>query len=329
MDKIRMAVIGLGNMGKGMSLRTQPRFAEQCELVAASEPRAQTLREIGEQRPGIALYEDWRLMLEREKLDLVYIAVPPSLHRETAEAAMAKGIHVFSEKPLASSLEEAERMRAAAEAAGVVNAVHFSFPQDPAVREMRRLLLEERTVGEIESMELILEFPQWPRAWQQNDWITTRAEGGFLLEVGIHWIHMIQQLFGDIVGVRSQVDYGDGAEASETQAEAELTLADGKRIRLTGRTRGVAEERVSMVIRGRDGVVALENWRQLLAGRDEASLEPVEVAEDEGPLPMLKQVLRRIRGEEAIVYDFADGVKAQAVLEALHDPAYRDGKELR
>ncbi|QJC54554.1 Gfo/Idh/MocA family oxidoreductase [Paenibacillus albicereus] len=323
-----MAVIGLGNMGKGMSLRTQPRFAEECELIAVCEPRAETLREIGEQRPGVALYEDYRDMLEREELDLLYIAVPPSLHRETAEAAMAKGIHVFCEKPLASRLEEAEQMRAAAEAAGVVSAVHFSFPLDPAVREMRRLLLEERRVGEIESMELILEFPQWPRAWQQNDWITTRAEGGFLLEVGIHWIHMIQQLFGDIVRVRSQVAYGDGAESSETEAEAELTLADGKHIRLTGRTHGVAEERVSMVVRGSEGVVALENWRRLLAGRDEASLEPVDVIEDEGPLPLLRQVLRRIRGEEAIVYDFADGVKAQAVLEALHDPAYRDGKDL-
>lgn len=327
MEKIKLAVIGLGNMGRNMIHRLVPRYAGQVELVAICDSSEESLRRESEAVVGTPkLYADYRTLLAETDADLVYIAVPPSMHYEAVKLAFERGIHVFCEKPLANSLEEAKVMVQLAEQTDRLNAVHFSFPLEPAVLKFRELI-EQGVAGDIERADLYLEFPTWPRAWQQNDWIGTRREGGYLLEVGIHWINMIQQTFGPIVAVRSEVEFPTDENLCETVTTAVLRLESGLEIHLSGTDRRESEEeeeRVSLVVQGSGGTVALENWGSLFVGA--AGEEPKKVMEDEDHdgegehLPILGQILRILNGEKGTVYDFRDGYNAQLVLEALRNP---------
>lgn len=320
MTKRRVAVIGLGHMGKHMIHRLIPQFAEQVELAALCDNEEERLHKEAAAAGGSPrLYTDYRGMLDEVELDLVYIAVPPSMHYDVARLAFQKGIHVFCEKPLANSLEEARQLLDLGEQSNLLHAIHFSFPLEPEVLKLKELI-EQQAVGPVQSMNLYLEFPQWPRAWQHNPWITTRHEGGYLLEVGIHWIHMIQQVFGPITQVRSEIDYPEDGRQCESRVSAIMRLHSGIDIHVSGTDHREGEERVSLVVHGETGTLALENWGNLYLGPNENEMSPVPVSEGEGPLPIFKQVLQKLNRKPGQLYDFYDGYNAQVVLEALRKP---------
>ena len=109
-DKIRVAVIGCGYIGKRHAAAA--RASEQAELIAACDidiARAQALA------PGDShAYQDFETLLRQEKPDAVTVATPDHLHVEPTIQALERGCHVFCEKPLAMTLEEARRMTEAA-----------------------------------------------------------------------------------------------------------------------------------------------------------------------------------------------------------------------
>lgn len=320
MNKLKMAVVGLGHMGRVMIHRLLPQYADKIELVALCDSdEASMHKEVEAAGISPQMYTDYRQLLNEVSLDLVYIAVPPSLHYDVAKIAFEKGIHVFCEKPLANSLTEARSLVELAEQADVLHAVHFSLPLDPAVLKLKGLL-DEQAIGEVQSMELFLEFPQWPRAWQQNPWITSRQQGGYLLEVGIHWIQMIQQMFGPITHVKSEVEFPTNSNQSESRVRAVLRLHNDIEIHLSGTDQREGEERVSLVIDGEEGTLSLENWRDLFRSGKGAELQPVPVDDVVSPLPILKQIIQTLNGEPGIFYNFYDGYNAQVVLEALRNP---------
>ncbi|OWA35833.1 oxidoreductase [Saccharibacillus sp. O16] len=333
MGKIKLAVIGLGNMGRRMVHHLVPRYAERVELVALCDSREEVLQSENKllgNPASFSLYTDYRKLLAETDADLVYIAVPPSLHYDAVRLAFERGIHVFCEKPLANSLEEAEEMVKLAEQTNRLNIVHFSFPLEAPVLEFRRRIAQG-DVGKIQRIDLYLEFPRWPREWQQNDWISTRREGGYLLEVGIHWIQMIQQTFGRIAAVSSEIEFPSDGGLCESTVKAVMMLESGQKIHLSGTDQRTGEEeRVSLVVQGSEGLLALENWGNLFVGGAGEPPQPVAVeGTDEegglGDLPIFGQVLNLLEGRPGKAYDFRDGYEAQAVLEALRDPAAGGG----
>ncbi|MDR9744740.1 Gfo/Idh/MocA family protein [Paenibacillus taichungensis] len=320
MTMIKMAVIGLGKMGLHMIHQaTQVELSEKVEIVAVCDASEENLTSFASSHPEMKTYTDFKQLLDTHAVDLLYIAVPPKYHYAVVMEALKRKIHVFCEKPLANSVEEARAMLEAAKKADVVHAIHFSMPHEPSVVKMQELIRQE-TIGEIRKIDLILQFPQWPRAWQQNTWITSREQGGFILEVGIHWIHMIQKVFGSIRVINSQVHFPQNTDECEHEVQAAMELEDGTRIQLNGIAHFAGEERVSMVVYGTEGTIALENWDQLWNGRIGEPLVPVEVNESLSQLPVLKHVIARIQSQPAKIYDFNDGYHAQLVLEALRNP---------
>ncbi|MGR6542911.1 Gfo/Idh/MocA family protein [Paenibacillus tundrae] len=315
MKKLKMAVIGLGKMG--LHMIHQAKNEQHVEVVAVCDSNEQSLADYVASNPETSTYTDYRLLLDEHEIDLVYVAVPPKYHYGVVMEVLQRGIHIFCEKPLANSVGEAEAMLAAAEQSGVLHAIHFSMPHEPAVLQLQKLIQEGNTLGTIRKIELILQFPQWPRAWQQNSWITTRDQGGFILEVGIHWIHVIQTVFGGLNVINSQVQYPDQSNGCETEIHAEMQLQDGTRVEMNGISHFAGEERVSMVVYGTKGTIALENWDQLMIGRVGESLTPVTVDESLSELPVLKHVIARIQDKPGKIYDFKAGLEAQRILEAL------------
>lgn len=96
-----------------------------------------------------ASYTDYREMLERERLDLISIVTPDHLHADIFVAAAEAGVKgVFCEKPIATTLAEADRMIAAAERSGIKTVVNHTRRFDPFYRQARRLI-EDGAIGEV------------------------------------------------------------------------------------------------------------------------------------------------------------------------------------
>ena len=111
------------------------------QLVAAGDVNA-PLRERAHRDIGVArTYDTWQEMVEREELDIVQAASENSVGADIVEACAAKGIHVISEKPMAATLAQAERMLNAAETAGTNLLINWPTAWSPAIQEWERRLI--------------------------------------------------------------------------------------------------------------------------------------------------------------------------------------------
>ena len=133
---LRIGLIGAGFMGRthilGYALANRA-FADiaRLELVAIAEISADRAdaarREFGIPRSS----GDWRDLVDDPEIDIVDIAVPTSLHKDIVLAAVRAGKHVYCEKPLTPSAQEALDVTEAVEAAGLKTQVGFNLPCKP------------------------------------------------------------------------------------------------------------------------------------------------------------------------------------------------------
>ena len=106
---------------------------ENAELTAVADPN-EPLTDRATREHGGAAYRDWREMLDHESLDIVYVFTDNAAGPDVAVAAAEHGMHVLVEKPMAATLEGAERMIAAAEAAGVRLMINWPVVWRPQVQ---------------------------------------------------------------------------------------------------------------------------------------------------------------------------------------------------
>jgi predicted dehydrogenase len=118
MQKVRVAIAGFGNASKTIHVPALKKLPE-AEIVGVFDPQQQP-------SPFPSFVTLDRLLDTRP--DVVVIATPPEAHRPVALAALAAGAHVFCEKPLANSVEEADAIAVAAKAAGRQVCVNSEFP---------------------------------------------------------------------------------------------------------------------------------------------------------------------------------------------------------
>ena len=137
---MRAGVVGLGMMGRN-HVRVWDEAIPGVELVAVADPDAAavTRATAGRRARG---YEDPRAMLEAEKLDLVSIVAPTSLHLPVTLDALRSGAHVLVEKPIAATRDEAVAMMDAASESGRMLTVGHIERFNPAIRELRRRLAD-------------------------------------------------------------------------------------------------------------------------------------------------------------------------------------------
>ncbi len=138
----RVAVIGAGFMG-AMHAAVFSR-APNCELVAIVDKNRELATQVAAQCGGVNVYESHDDLLAREHLDLVSICTPDNLHRVPAEAAAARGVNLFIEKPIASTAEDARAIVAAARSAGVKLGVGYLLRFDPRYVRAKELIVQGR-----------------------------------------------------------------------------------------------------------------------------------------------------------------------------------------
>jgi predicted dehydrogenase len=206
MAEIRVALIGAcGWMGKTHALgyRNMPiLFGREpavpvLDLVVDADAGAteRAAADYGAQRAST----DWRAAVQDPAIDLVDIVLPNHLHLEVAHAALAAGKHVYCEKPLTNTAQEARSLADAAKKAGVVTMVGHNFPKNPA-HGIARKLVGDGTIGRVvhfrASMHVdVLADPQMPFMWRcDKDLAGTGAVG----DIATHVFSLVSYLIGDI-----------------------------------------------------------------------------------------------------------------------------------
>ena len=216
-------------------------------IVDADERRA---REKAAQHGIAATFATQRAMLDAVHPDIVHVLTPPASHAALCIEAMEAGAHVYVEKPMASTVEECDRMIAAAERTGRRLCVGHSLVYDPLMQRALDLIASGE-VGEILHADATYAFdPARIPGYRNKTWYR-HLGGGFLEDLASHPASVLLRLIGDprtVTGVRDRRSPGALEEVT--------ALVDGER--------GAATMHVSLAARPEDVSVVVRCTRGTL-----------------------------------------------------------------
>jgi len=319
----RIGMIGLGVMAHRMlsNMNAHGGFtahtawdpdATACAKAAAAFPELQITANAG----GVINDPD---------TDVVYIAAPPAFHREYALAAADAGKTVFCEKPLGIDIDESRALVKETESKGVANAVNFPFASAAAVAEMETALADG-TIGDVKAVDIRLHFCKWPRDWQvPAEWLSQRAQGGFVRETFSHYAYLTQKLFGPVQLNKAITRYPDDGISAETHALA-LMDCGGIPISFAGGTGGInasGADRIDFTIWGSKRCYRLYDWNRLRSsdGRDGGAwvehLKDIPDTRQDGYRRQLLSLGRFIDGDTEALPSFADALAVQELVEDI------------
>ena len=207
------------------------------------------------QVPGATAEADWRTALARDDLDAVIVTLPTALHAEVALAAIARGLAVYLEKPLASTLEDATAVREAWRATGVTLALGFNSRFHPLLRQMRRYLREGR-IGE----PRLLRCAFTVAARHDGSWRHHAAPGGGVLhDLASHHVDLVRFLLDRaIVGVSAVA----AIQADGSETVAATGALDGGCVLSAAWASGVIDDDVVEVV-GTEGALRVSRYESL------------------------------------------------------------------
>jgi phthalate 4,5-cis-dihydrodiol dehydrogenase len=220
--------LGLGIVGAGRVAANHARAAQRLDGVAlrAIAEVDDTRREAFAREYDCAGERGLDDLLRRDDIALVVLALPHRLHAAAAIQALQAGKHVLVEKPMAMSMEECDRMLAAARAADRLLAVGLTHHFHPVPAAARDLVQSGRLGRLVWATET--QYSQ-RRLGSNPAWLFDRAEGGGqLLANGVHFIDRLMMLAGSrIVTVKALVGSFFNAYPSDDGTLAYFQFANG------------------------------------------------------------------------------------------------------
>jgi predicted dehydrogenase len=143
---VRIGIIGLGYWGPNL-VRVLSNIPD-CEVTALCDSNTRRLRKFCDKFPNAFGTEDKSQLFKRDLVDAVIIATPTSTHHAIAREALENGVHVFVEKPLASSTSECEELIQLAESKDLKLFVGHIFLYSAPVAKLRNMVATDE-LGEI------------------------------------------------------------------------------------------------------------------------------------------------------------------------------------
>lgn len=201
---VRWGIVGCGAVTE---VKSGPAFSKvpNSSLVAVMRRDAGKARDYAERHGVPRWYDDACALIADAEVDAIYVATPPSSHREYALMAIAAGKPVYVEKPMAVDHAECEDIVAAGEAAGVPVFVAYYRRMLPRFRTIARLI-GEGAIGTPRIVQVLLHQPLDPRyrdranlPWRLRPEI---SGGGIFVDIGCHTLDILDFLLGPIVDAR-------------------------------------------------------------------------------------------------------------------------------
>lgn len=193
---LSVALIGCGGMGNTHNLALKALEREMnLRMIAIADCREEFLEKGAGIWPGVHKYNTGMELLQKEAPDIVHICLPSYLHAEHAVAAMRKGCHVFVEKPVCLSKEEAEQLLKVQKETGVkvmVGQVVRSFAEYRYLKEA----YEKRTFGKLKS--IMMQRLSGKVSWGFENWFLEEDKSGsVVLDLHIHDLDFLRYMLGE------------------------------------------------------------------------------------------------------------------------------------
>jgi len=218
---LRVAIVGAGQIASGAHLpawRRQP-AVRLSWIVDSRRDQAMAMAN----RWGIEHYAtDYRELLTRDDIDAVDICLPANLHGEASVQFLLAGKHVLVEKPVATTLADASRMKDAAEKSGCVAMVAENWPFASAPRRVLQLVLDGE-LGELFLLSATHLSGLSLMARAHPDMASDLRFLGYLFAAGIHSVNLARVFMGEFASLTAYSTSVEPAEAGVI--ETDLVLA--------------------------------------------------------------------------------------------------------
>lgn len=310
-QRVGVAIIGLGWWGRELARGARVAGLEVVSCYARTpESREEFADEIG-CRSASSL-ED---VLADRSVEGVLVATSHSTHRQLIEAAAKEGRHVFVEKPLALTVEDARACVAAAESAGIILQVGFQRRRHPAHREIRRLI-DDGAMGEIEMLEANHSLPGGfnlpDEAWR---WDQAQSPLGSMTSLGIHQIENFLYLGGPITRVGALSRRGRSVSIDEATAIV-FEFAGGAVGTLLSSF--FTPWDIALAVHGTEGAAFADRdgARMFFQVRGQTESTEVGLTEVDAVAEQLIEFARCVRGDGSPEVSGREGLAVAAVLDA-------------
>jgi len=223
---VKLAIVGLGRWAKVLTRASAQ--SDRLKIVAGYS-RSEEKRAAFEKEMGVKAAPDMKAILGNPEIKGVILTVPNEQHLPMAEQVARAGKHVYTEKPIAQTLEDGLKIAALEKSHGVTVTVGHSARLMAGIRiikeridsgELGRVAFMEANFSNERALELT------PQTWR---WYKDRAPGGPLSQLAIHQFDVLHLLGGEIAEVSSTASKLSpvGAEVDD-QSMTTLRFADGK-----------------------------------------------------------------------------------------------------
>jgi predicted dehydrogenase len=200
-----VAVAGFGWMGRvhiqayARLLHHFPQLPVRPELVAVADDAPGRAQEAADQFGFATATRDWRDLARDPRVEVVSVAAPNFLHREIGVGLAQAGKHIWIEKPVGLTADDARAVAEAVKAAGVQGAVGFNYRNAPAVAAARKMI-DEGELGSITHARFRLfsdyaAHPEGALTWRYE---RRRGGSGVLGDLASHGVDLVWYLLGDI-----------------------------------------------------------------------------------------------------------------------------------
>ncbi|MBQ9196974.1 MAG: Gfo/Idh/MocA family oxidoreductase [Clostridia bacterium] len=343
MDKVRLGVIGVGNMGTGHCRNILAGMCPEIEITAAADRRESRRAWARENLPGAAIFSEGEELIASGTCDAVIIAVPHYQHPPLAISAFRHGLHAMVEKPAGVyTLQVREMIDEADRHPELTFGLMFNQRTNCVYRKMKEMI-DGGELGRMKRMSWLI--TDWYRTqfyYDSGAWRATWAGegGGVLLNQCPHQLDLLQWLCGLPVKVQAHCHVGKWHDIEvEDDVTAYLEFENGATgvfVTTTGDAPGTNRLEVS----GTLGKLVCENneltfWRNAVDERqwcleckEAFAAPPVEkiTVETDGENPQHPAVLNAfaahiLRGEP-LVADGREGIRGLMLSNAMHLSAW-------
>jgi UDP-N-acetyl-2-amino-2-deoxyglucuronate dehydrogenase len=334
---VKVGILGGGNISD-----THARAAlgipgvEIAAICGANRQKAERLA----QAYGGVVYDDVERFLEHRPLDIVAIGSPSGLHAGQAIAAIGRGLHVLSEKPLDVTTAKVDSVIAAADRGGVKVGVFFQDRLKPDIAAMKATIASGRLGKPIFAGGHV----RWyrpPEYYGTSRWRGTYAldGGGALMNQAIHTVDVLQWLFGPVAQVGARTATRLHPIQVEDTAAAVLEFESGALGLIEATTSSYPGYARRIDVSGSEGTLILEGDRlvatDLRGAADHPSTLPAEpppenaasatVSDSVPHQRIFEDFIRAIRDNAVPVCDAREARPSVAIIEAIYRSA-RSGK---
>ncbi len=340
-EPVRIGLIGCGRIAQLVHFDALERVGG-LHLMAAAEPNAERRAEVTKRSSSIRVLETHAELLDLSEVEAVLISLPNSVHADVACAALSAGKHVYLEKPLATSMEDGERVVELWRKSNRIGMIGFNYRFNSLHAELRQAISSGK-----HGAPLLIRSAFSSPARELPPWKRERASGGgVLLDFASHHIDLLRFLTGrEVRSVSAEIQ---SLRTEEDTATLQLELEGGTLVQSYFSTSATEQDRFEVQFEG--GTLVLDRLGAKRLQFIPATREPSRFIRALGELTSitrlpeklltalasgwepsfdacLEQFAGAIRGERKATPTLSDGLRSLAVVAAAEESA-RSGRRV-